>query len=113
DDLNGGALMMFTDIGLGEQSAASRGFDMKQWITDELIRLGVKREDIAFMRDNKTHAKKGKLFDDMRQGRKRIMIGGKDMETGVNAQKRLTHLFHLDAPWFPASVEQREGRIIR
>ena len=35
------------------------------------------------------------------------------METGVNAQKRLTHLFHLDAPWFPASVEQREGRIIR
>src|SRR5699024_4114642 len=55
DDLNGGALMMFTDIGLGEQSAASRGFDMKQWITDELIRLGVKREDIAFMRDNKTH----------------------------------------------------------
>ncbi|WP_105245471.1 PLxRFG domain-containing protein [Psychrobacter sp. Marseille-P5312] len=113
DDINGGALMMFTDIGLGEQSAASRGFDMKQWITDELVRLGVDPDHIAFMRDNKTHAKKGKLFDDMRQGRKRIMIGGKDMETGVNAQKRLTHLFHLDAPWFPASVEQREGRIIR
>lgn len=113
DELNGGALMMFTDIGLGEQSAASRGFDMKEWINSELIRQGVKPEHIAFMRDNKTHAKKGKLFDDMRQGRKRIMIGGKDMETGVNAQKRLTHLFHLDAPWFPASVEQREGRIIR
>lgn len=113
DELNGGALMMFTDIGLGEQSAASRGFDMKQWITDELVRQGVDPDHIAFMRDNKTHAKKGKLFDDMRQGRKRIMIGGKDMETGVNAQKRLTHLFHLDAPWFPASVEQREGRIIR
>lgn len=113
DQYKGGALMMFTDIGLGEQSTASRGFDMKKWINDELIRLGVKPEHIAFMRDNKTHAKKGKLFDDMRQGRKRIMIGGKDMETGVNAQKRLTHLFHLDAPWFPASVEQREGRIIR
>ncbi len=113
DGLKGGALMMFTDIGLGEQSAATRGFAMKDWINSELIRLGVKPEDIAFMRDNKTHAKKGKLFDDMRQGRKRIMIGGKDMETGVNAQKRLTHLFHLDAPWFPASVEQREGRIIR
>lgn len=113
DKYKGGALMMFTDIGLGEQSTASRGFDMKAWINDELVRLGVKPEHIAFMRDNKTHAKKGKLFDDMRQGRKRIMIGGKDMETGVNAQKRLTHLFHLDAPWFPASVEQREGRIIR
>ena len=113
DEYSGGALMMFTDIGLGEQSAASRGFDMKEWINSELIRQGVKPEHIAFMRDNKTHAKKGKLFDDMRQGRKRIMIGGKDMETGVNAQKRLTHLFHLDAPWFPSSVEQREGRIIR
>lgn len=113
DQYKGGALMMFTDIGLGEQSAASRGFNMKEWINSELIRQGVKPEHIAFMRDNKTHAKKGKLFDDMRQGRKRIMIGGKDMETGVNAQKRLTHLFHLDAPWFPASVEQREGRIIR
>ncbi|WP_201595298.1 PLxRFG domain-containing protein [Psychrobacter vallis] len=113
DDINGGALMMFTDIGLGEQSAASRGFDMKAWINSELIRQGVNPDHIAFMRDNKSHAKKGKLFDDMRQGRKHILIGGKDMETGVNVQKRLTHLFHLDAPWFPASVEQREGRIIR
>lgn len=113
DELSGGALMMFTDIGLGEQSADTRGFDMKAWINSELIRLGVAPEHIAFMRDNKSHAKKGKLFEDMRQGRKRILIGGKDMETGVNVQKRLTHLFHLDAPWFPASVEQREGRIIR
>lgn len=113
DPLKGGALMLFTDIGLGEQSAKNRGFDMKAWINSELVRLGVDPDHIAFMRDNKSHAKKGKLFDDMRQGRKRIMIGGKDMETGVNAQKRLTHLFHLDAPWFPASVEQREGRIIR
>jgi len=113
DNIKGGSLMMFTDIGLGEQSATSSGFDMKAWINSELIRQGVKASDIAFMRDNKAHAKKGKLFEDMRQGRKRIMIGGKDMETGVNAQKRLTHLFHLDAPWFPASVEQREGRIIR
>lgn len=113
DALTGASLMMFTDIGLGEQSAKSRGFDMKAWIEKRLIEGGVKPEHIAFMRDHKAHSKKERLFDDLRQGRKRILIGGKDMETGVNAQKRLTHLFHLDAPWFPASVEQREGRIIR
>lgn len=113
DQLRGAAMMLFTDIGLGEASAKNRGFDMKAWISKRLIDGGVAPEHIAFMRDNKAHAKKEKLFADMRQGKKRILIGGKDMETGVNAQKRLTDLFHLDAPWFPASVEQREGRIIR
>lgn len=113
DPIKGGSLMLFTDIGLGEQSAASRGFNMKAWIEKRLIEGGVKPDHIAFMRDNKAHAKKERLFDDLRQGRKRILIGGKDMETGVNAQKRLVYLGHLDAPWFPASVEQREGRIIR
>lgn len=113
DPLKGSSIMLFTDIGLGEQSAKSRGFDMKAWIEQRLVEGGVKPEHIAFMRDHKAHAKKERLFDDLRQGRKRILIGGKDMETGVNAQKRLVELFHLDAPWFPASVEQREGRIIR
>lgn len=113
DPVKGSSLMLFTDIGLGEQSAKNRGFDMKAWIEKRLIEGGVKPDHIAFMRDHKAHAKKERLFDDMRQGKKRILIGGKDMETGVNAQKRLTHLFHLDAPWFPASVEQREGRIVR
>ena len=113
DPIKGSTLMLFTDIGLGEQSAKSRGFDMKAWIEKRLIEGGVKPEHIAFMRDHKAHAKKERLFEDLRQGRKRILIGGKDMETGVNAQKRLIELFHLDAPWFPASVEQREGRIIR
>ena len=113
DKLPGSSLIMFTDIGLGEQSAETRGFDMKQWINTELVRLGVKKEHIAFIGDYDSHAKKGVLFEEMREGKKRILIGGKGMETGMNIQKRLSHLFHLDAPWFPASVEQREGRIIR
>lgn len=113
DPIKGSSLILFTDIGLGEQSAKSRGFDMKAWIEQRLTEAGIPREHIAFMRDHKAHAKKERLFADMREGKKRILIGGKDMETGVNVQKRLTHLFHLDAPWFPASVEQREGRIIR
>ena len=113
DPIKGSSLILFTDIGLGEQSAKSRGFDMKAWIEKRLTDAGIPREHIAFMRDHKEHAKKERLFADMREGKKRILIGGKDMETGVNVQKRLTHLFHLDAPWFPASVEQREGRIVR
>ncbi len=113
DPDRGATMMLFTDIGLGEQSAESRGFDMKDWIRERLIAGGVDPNHIAFMRDHKAHAKKERLFEDMRQGRKRILIGGKDMETGVNAQKRLHDLFHLDCPWFPASVEQREGRILR
>lgn len=113
DAKKGSSLMVFTDIGLGEQSAANRGFDMKAWITKRLTDAGIPREEIAFMRDYKEHAKKERLFSDMRSGNKRILIGGKEMETGTNVQKRLSHLFHLDAPWFPASVEQREGRIVR
>ena len=113
DPVPGSSLMVFTDLGLGEASAKNRGFDMKAWMRKRLIDGGVSPSHIAFMRDNKQHAKKERLFSDMRQGKKRILIGGKDMETGVNVQKRLSHLFHLDAPWFPAAVEQREGRIIR
>ena len=113
DPIKGASLILFTDIGLGEQSAESRGFDMKAWIEKRLTEAGIPREHIAFMRDHKEHAKKERLFADMREGKKRILIGGKDMETGVNVQKRLAYLAHLDAPWFPASVEQREGRIIR
>ena len=113
DPAKGASMMVFTDLGLGEASARNRGFNMKEWITQRLVDGGVNPDHIGFMRDNKQHAKKLRLFEDMKQGRKRIMIGGKDMETGVNAQKRLKYLFHLDAPWFPASLEQREGRIIR
>lgn len=113
EPIKGASIILFTDIGLGEQSAASRGFDMRGWIEKRLTEAGIPREHIAFMRDHKQHAKKERLFADMRSGKKRILIGGKEMETGTNVQKRLSHLFHLDAPWFPASVEQREGRIVR
>ncbi|CAH0532153.1 hypothetical protein UAM5_00036 [Ralstonia phage UAM5] len=113
DPIKGASHIIFTDIGLGEQSAASRGFDMRRWIEKRLTDGGVPADHIAFMRDYKQHAKKERLFADMREGKKRILIGGKDMETGTNVQKRLMTEEHLDAPWFPSSVEQREGRIVR
>ncbi|MGA0524977.1 helicase-related protein, partial [Escherichia coli] len=113
DPIKGASHLIFTDIGLGEQSAASRGFDMRRWIEKRLTDGGVPADHIAFMRDYKQHAKKERLFADMREGKKRVLIGGKEMETGTNVQKRLMTEDHLDAPWFPSSVEQREGRIVR
>ena len=113
DPLKGSTLVIFADIGLGDAVVKSRGFDMKGWIEKRFTDAGIPKDHFAFIRDHKAHAKKERLFADLREGRKRILIGGKDMETGVNVQKRLTHLYHLDAPWFPASVEQREGRADR
>ena len=69
---------------------------------------------IAIMGDADTDAKKQALFEKVRQGTVRVLIGSTaKMGTGTNVQKRLVALHHLDAPWKPAEVEQREGRILR
>jgi len=69
---------------------------------------------LAFMSDYKKSADKLKLFKDVNAGRVRLLVGSsKNMGTGVNAQQRLKALFHLDSPWYPADLEQREGRIVR
>jgi hypothetical protein len=66
------------------------------------------------MGDADTDAKKQALFEKVRQGTVRVLIGSTaKMGTGTNVQKRLVALHHLDAPWKPAEVEQPEGRILR
>ena len=72
------------------------------------------REQIAAIGDAESDAKKQALFEKVRQGSVRVLIGStQKMGTGTNVQKRLVALHHLDAPWKPAEVEQREGRILR
>src|SRR5207248_1948360 len=74
----------------------------------------IPRHQIAIMGDADTDAKKQALFEKVRQGTVRVLIGSTSkMGTGTNVQKRLVWLHHLDAPWKPAEVEQREGRILR
>ncbi len=64
--------------------------------------------------DAESDAKKQALFEKVRQGSVRVLIGStQKMGTGTNVQKRLVALHHLDAPWKPAEVEQRDGRILR
>jgi hypothetical protein len=66
------------------------------------------------MQDYKRSADKQRLFNDFNAGRVRILIGSSDtMGTGVNVQFRLKALHHLDVPWLPSQIEQREGRIER
>src|SRR5271165_1118125 len=81
---------------------------------EKLIALGVPASEIAFMQDHKRSAAKQRLFNDMNAGKKRILIGSSEtMGTGVNAHRRLVALHHLDVPWLPSQVAQREGRIER
>ena len=69
---------------------------------------------IAFMQDHKTSTAKQRLFGDINAGRIRVLLGSSEtMGTGVNAQLRLKALHHLDVPWLPSQIEQREGRIER
>src|SRR5439155_27347213 len=76
--------------------------------------LGVPRESIAFIQDFESDASKLNLFRNVRSGRVRILFGStQKMGSGTNVQERLIALHHLDAPWRPADVGQREGRILR
>ncbi|MBL8206011.1 MAG: hypothetical protein JNM09_17375 [Blastocatellia bacterium] len=83
-------------------------------IKRELIKRGIPANEIAFIHDFDTPAKKTLAFADANAGRIRIMLASTEKAgTGVNMQERLFALHHLDAPWRPADVEQREGRILR
>jgi N12 class adenine-specific DNA methylase/adenine-specific DNA methylase len=112
-ELPGAAQMIFSDLGTISVEK-TRGFSAYRWIRDELIRLGVPASEIAFMQDYKKSEAKQRLFGDVRAGKVRFLLGSSEtMGTGVNAQLRLKALHHLDVPWLPSQIEQREGRIVR
>jgi len=77
-------------------------------------RFGIPPAEVAFIHDADTPARKAALFKAVNCGRVRVMIGSTSkLGTGVNVQKRLVALHHVDEPWKPAELEQREGRILR
>src|ERR1700727_1514115 len=90
------------------------GYSPYDEIITKLVAHGIPREQIAAIGDAESDAKKQALFEKVRSGAVRVLIGStQKMGTGTNVQKRLVALHHLDAPWKPAEVEQREGRILR
>ena len=89
-------------------------FNVYDEVRTKLIESGVPKAEIAFIHDADSDADKKTLFDDVNAGRIRILIGSTEkMGAGTNVQKRLAALHHLDAPWRPRDIEQREGRILR
>jgi hypothetical protein len=106
-----GTQMIFADMGV---NPTEWGYSPYSDIIKKLIAAGVPAEQIACIGDAESDAKKQALFEKVRQGSVRVLIGStQKMGTGTNVQKRLVGLHHLDAPWKPAEVEQREGRILR
>jgi hypothetical protein len=104
----------------GDRSAADdedfvRGkMDLYADMKKKLIANGIPAEEIAFIHDAKTPEARAVLFRKIRDGSVRILIANsKRLATGANIQTRLFAAHHLDAPWKPAEIEQRDGRIVR
>ena len=89
-------------------------FNVYDEIRDKLIARGIPEKEIAYIHDADTDLQKKTLFDAVNAGRVRILLGSTEkMGAGTNVQKKLVALHHLDAPWRPRDIEQREGRILR
>src|SRR5438093_4432896 len=102
--------LVFCDL----STPKDRSFSVYRDVAEKLERFGVPGGDIAFIQDYDSDASKLALFRDVRAGKVRILFGStQKMGSGTNVQERLVALHHLDAPWRPADVEQREGRILR
>lgn len=93
---------------------SSGTFSVYNDIKQKLIDKGIPEDDIAFIHDANTDIRKSKLFSDMNAGHVRVLLGSTaKMGAGMNVQQRLVAAHHLDAPWRPSDLEQRNGRIIR
>jgi N12 class adenine-specific DNA methylase len=114
EPIKGGTQIVFSAVGFGEQASKNRGFDLRKVVMARLEAGGLKRAEIAWISDYTSHAKKERLFADMRAGKVRVLIGSPaSMGTGLNVQNRLAALHYLSPPWYPADVEQPHGRILR
>ena len=106
-----GTQMIFCDMGV---HPTPWGYSAYDEVIRKLVARGIPRAQIAAAGDADSDAKKLALFEKVRSGSVRVLIGStQKMGTGTNVQKRLVALHHLDAPWKPAEVEQRDGRILR
>lgn len=89
-------------------------FNVYDDVRDKLIARGIPAEEIAYIHSAETEAKKKELFGKVRSGQIRVLLGStQKMGAGTNVQQKLIALHHLDCPWRPADLQQREGRIVR
>ncbi len=106
-----GAQLVFCDL---SSPKGGKAFSVYDDMKARLIARGMPEREIAFIHDADTDAQKATLFKAVREGKVRVLFGSTaKMGIGTNVQTRLVALHHLDAPWRPCDVEQREGRIVR
>lgn len=108
--------LVFCDMSTPKTSAIEKqqAFSVYDDIRSKLIAQGIPPEQLAFIHDANTEAKKKELFAKVRAGQVRVLMGSTaKMGAGTNCQDRLIALHDLDAPWRPGDLEQRAGRIIR
>jgi hypothetical protein len=102
--------LVFCDLSI---PTGGKAFSVYEDMQAKLVAQGVPLAQIEFVQNAESDAEKLSLFRDVRAGKVRILFGStQKMGTGANVQERLIALHHLDAPWRPADVEQREGRIL-
>lgn len=106
-----GAQLVFCDLSIPTNDGTLNVYDA---LKSRLVELGIPESDIAFVQDAKTDSAREALFKKVDHGEIRILIGSTTkMGAGTNMQHKLVALHHLDCPWRPRDIEQREGRIIR
>ena len=104
------AQMVFCDI----STPNGDKFNVYDDLKEKLMVKGIPENEIAFIHDAKTNQQKQDIFSKVRSGNIRVIIGSTSkMGAGTNCQDKLIALHHLDCPWRPADLQQREGRIIR
>lgn len=105
----GGLHLVFCDLG-----TPGEGWNVYDELASELTTKGVPREQIAFIHDAKTDKAKAAMFADAKSGKIAILVGSTSkMGVGTNVQDRVVSLMHIDCPWRPADLEQRDGRGVR
>ena len=103
--------MIFCDLSTLKDDGT---FSVYDDIHAKLLELGIPENEIAFIHNAKSEAQKKDLFGKVRSGQVRILLGSTQrMGAGTNCQQKLIALHHLDCPWRPSDLQQREGRIIR
>lgn len=108
-----GTQLVFMDK--GKSSKHNPNFNGEKEIKRILVEeYGIPANEIALVSENSSKAKREKLFQQVNDGKVRVMIGGtQTMGTGVNAQQRIVAMHHVDIPWRPSDFEQRNGRGLR
>ncbi len=103
--------MVFCDLSTPKGNG---DFNVYDDLRDKLIAKGIPAEEIAYIHTANTEVQKKEMFGKVRSGQIRVLIGStQKMGAGTNVQRKLVALHHLDCPWRPSDLQQREGRIIR